>query len=78
MLNTLLVKIKLFLELEAEKMVDGYVLLITNGISNVSRVPKQHKDAVLYKLAVLAVDGYNKQITDEARQAIIDAYENAA
>lgn len=78
MLNALLVKIKLFITLEECKMVDGYVLLITNGISNISRVPTKHKDAVTYKLAVLGVDGQNNQISDEARQEIIDAYENAA
>lgn len=78
MLNALLVKIKLYLNLEAEKMVDGYVLLITNEISNISRVPAKHKDAVIYKLAVLGVDGYNNQISDEVRQEIIGTYENAA
>lgn len=78
MLNTLLVKLKVKLKLEECKMVDGYVLLITNGISNISRVPTKHKDAVTYKLAVLGVDGQNNQISDETRQEIIDAYENAA
>ena len=78
MLNALLVKIKLKLILEECKMVEGYVLLITNGISNISRVPTKHKDAVTYKLAVLGVDGQNNSISDEERQKIIDAYENAA
>lgn len=32
-----------------------------NGVTNISRVPTKHKDAVTYKLAVLAVDGQNNQ-----------------
>lgn len=57
-------------------MVDGYVILITNGIANITRVPTKHKEDVIYKLAVLGVDGYNNKISDEERQRIMNKYEN--
>ncbi|MGN7114989.1 hypothetical protein ACTHQ8_01995 [Lysinibacillus odysseyi] len=64
--------------MEECKMVDGYTLLIMNGLATITRVPERHKKDVTYKLAVLGVDGFNNPISDEERQAIMDAHENAA
>ncbi len=74
MLRALLVKIKLKIELEVYKMVDGYVLLIANTDktgSTIDRVPAKLKAPVLVKLNALGLDGYGNPIeeTTEETQA---------
>lgn len=39
-------------------MVDGYVLLITNGLATIDRVPTKLKAQVMVKLTVLGLDRY--------------------
>ena len=39
-------------------MVDGYVLLITNGLATIDRVPTKLQAQVMVKLTVLGLDGY--------------------
>lgn len=43
-------------------MVNGYVILIMNGLATIERVPSRHKDDVLAKLNSLGLDGYGNPL----------------
>ena len=54
--NILVTKIKL-IRMERCKMVNGYTILIMNGLATIDRVPSRHKADVLANLKVLGLDG---------------------
>ena len=66
MFKKLVAKIKLIL-LEELKMVEGYTILIMNGLATIDRVPVRHKEAVLENLATLGLDGYGNSIEQVAK-----------
>lgn len=66
-LNVIIAKIKLIL-LEECKMVEGYTILIMNGLATIERVPARHKDAVLTNLEALGLDGYGNALNTETNE----------
>lgn len=43
-------------------MVEGYTILIMNGLATIDRVPARHKEAVLANLKTLGLDGYGNPL----------------
>lgn len=46
-------------------MVDGYVILISNKLANIERVPAHLKSAVMAKLNALGLEGYGNPLETE-------------
>lgn len=67
MLKWLITKIQLIL-LEECKMVEGYTILIMNGLATIARVPARHKEAVLANLEALGLDGNGKAVNNETNE----------
>lgn len=63
--KALIVKIKLLVGMERLKMVEGYTILIMNGLATIERVPTRHKEAVLSNLETLGLDGYGNPLPIE-------------
>lgn len=59
--NMLVTKIQL-IRMERCKMVEGYTILIMNGLATIDRVPVRHKTDVLANLKVLGLDGNGIQL----------------
>ena len=52
--------------MERCNMVEGYTILIMNGLATIDRVPARHKDAVLANLKALGLDGYGNRLPEES------------
>lgn len=50
------------LRLERCNMIEGYTILIMNGLATIDRVPVRHKESVLDNLTNLGLDGYGNQL----------------
>lgn len=66
-LNIFIFKLKTKIELEELQMVEGYTILIMNGLATIDRVPARHKEAVLENLSTLGLDGYGNSIEQVAK-----------
>jgi len=59
--------------MEECRMIEGYTILIMNGLATISRVPVRYKEAVLANLATLGVDGAGKPIKDQSEKTQAEA-----
>lgn len=46
-------------------MIEGYTILIMNGLATIDRVPARHKANVLKNLKSLGLDGYGEKLPVE-------------
>lgn len=58
--------------MERLRMVEGYTILIMNGLATIDRVPARHKVDVLANLKTLGLDGYGNKLPEETPEVPVE------
>ncbi|MGE8004226.1 CD1375 family protein [Lysinibacillus sp. NPDC093216] len=54
--------------MEECRNIEGYTILIMNGLATINRVPVRYKEAVLANLGMLGLNGDGKPIKEQSKK----------